>query len=800
MARAFKNRNRYRSRHSAKKVAIPAGSAAPPVFFDPTGTRWSKVLATVLVALILVVGSVSWLLPQAMAPTSQQAVNEDTNYPQELLATGDVENIPLLGSQSNPFSRIGVVEERDGKTLLVDPFSDEIFRTLTEDEKDTVKDSPYVMERFGKVPDKTLILTFDDGPSAKYTTQILDVLAAENAPASFFAVGTNIAANSELFRRIVREGHLVGNHTTTHYTSPDNTGRNREELIATDRMMRSVAGYATKMWRLPTGDPDNRVGHLLEAQQLGYLHVDFDLDTKDWQAEPGDTVDVPQLDGAGHVVLMHDAGGDRTASVAALKDLIADAKAAGYSFATVSAIAPEEYVPHSDVKAGLADDFTAATMVGFTVAPSVVMTWLFWFGIGSLTIMSLFYVVLALVGHRRQKRRAWRQVPREQLPLVSVILPVFNEEPVVGRTLAALRASDYPHVEIIAVDDGSTDRTLEILRAHARQWPALRVLTQSNAGKSVASNLGITAARGEIIVTLDGDTLFEPQTIGMFARHFYDPAGARPVGAVAGHVKVGNRNNLLTMWQSLEYISGICVTRVAEGVVGAISIVPGACAAWRKEALQAAGGYSHDTMAEDADLTMTLQKLGYAVVQENRAVAWTEAPLGVRGLARQRLRWTYGNLQALWKHADMLFRPRYGALGMVALPYTLLATAIPLLFLPLTVVLAAVNLALGNWVPIAVFAAFVMGIHAVICLLALRMVRESWVHLLIVPVYRLVYEPLRAYLLYASLLQALRGRMVGWYKPERTNTVIAPTSAEADKGAGISAGGKASRFEPRPAT
>ena len=425
----------------------------------------------------------------------------------------------------------------------------------------------------------------------------------------------------------------------------------------------------------------------------------------------------------------------------------------------------------------LADDATALAVAGLTVAPDVVMTWLFWFGIGSLTLMSALYVVLALIGHRRQTRRAWPELPEDRLPLVSVILPVFNEEPVIARTLAALRASDYPNLEVIAVDDGSTDRTLAIMREHAASWPALTVITQPNGGKSIASNHGIMAARGEIVVTLDGDTLFEPQTVRMFARHFYAQDAKRPVGAVAGHVKVGNRTGLLTMWQSLEYISGICVTRMGEGVAGAISIVPGACAAWRKEALQAAGGYSHDTLAEDADLTMTLQKLGWAVVQENRAVAWTEAHMTVRGLAKQRLRWTYGNLQALWKHAGMLFRPRYGFLGMVALPYTLLATLIPLVFLPLTVLMAGINLAAGNWQPIAAFAAFVLAIHAVICVLAIRMVGESWTHLLVVPVYRIIYEPLRAYLLYASLLQALRGRMIGWYKPERTNSVIDLTPA-----------------------
>ncbi|WP_232035333.1 bifunctional polysaccharide deacetylase/glycosyltransferase family 2 protein [Kocuria rosea] len=760
-----------------RRAERTGSSAAPPVFFDPSGKRWYRILATLVVLLALAAGAVSWIVPQALAQPWERPLHQENGYPRELIATGDQENIPLLGDASNPFSRIGLVEETEAGTVLRSPFTDEVLRALTVEERELVGDSPYAMERFGELPEKQLMLTFDDGPDATYTGEILDVLSAEGVPATFFNVGTNVVGHPELFQRIVREGHMVGNHTMTHTTAWDDDLRNREELIGTDRAMRSVGSYATHLFRLPTGDPDNKALPILEAQQLGYLHVDFDYDTHDWEAAPGETVDLPALDGEGHIVLMHDGGGDRTATVAALKELITEAKAQGYTFSTLAPIVPEGYLPAADTEPVLADDATALAVAGLTVAPDVVMTWLFWFGIGSLTLMSALYVVLALIGHRRQTRRAWPELPEDRLPLVSVILPVFNEEPVIARTLAALRASDYPNLEVIAVDDGSSDRTLAIMREHAASWPALTVITQPNGGKSIASNHGIMAARGEIVVTLDGDTLFEPQTVRMFARHFYAQDAKRPVGAVAGHVKVGNRTGLLTMWQSLEYISGICVTRMGEGVAGAISIVPGACAAWRKEALQAAGGYSHDTLAEDADLTMTLQKLGWAVVQENRAVAWTEAPMTVRGLAKQRLRWTYGNLQALWKHAGMLFRPRYGFLGMVALPYTLLATLIPLVFLPLTVLMAGINLAAGNWQPIAAFAAFVLAIHAVICVLAIRMVGESWTHLLVVPVYRVIYEPLRAYLLYASLLQALRGRMIGWYKPERTNSVIDLTPA-----------------------
>lgn len=229
----------------------------------------------------------------------------------------------------------------------------------------------------------------------------------------------------------------------------------------------------------------------------------------------------------------------------------------------------------------------------------------------------------------------------------------------------------------------------------------------------------------------------------------------------------------MTAWQSLEYISGICVTRMAERLLNAISVVPGACSAWSRAALEEIGGFCDDTMAEDCDATLALQRRGYRILQENNAIADTEAPETIRALAKQRKRWTYGNIQALWKHRAMLFRPRYGALGLVALPYAALSLVVPLLFMPLTIVAAGMSLAAGNWQSIALFAGFVAALHMIISITAVAMARERAWHLLVVPVYRIIYEPLRAYLLYASAYRAIKGTIVAWDKLERRNTVSA---------------------------
>lgn len=751
-------------------------SPSVPVFYDPRGRRERWVVASIVLA-VLAAGLLALVVtPRVMAPIWPASRNASVSYPERLLASGDERNIPLLSEDGGyVFQRMALVERSGDRVLLKDPFSTATFREATKDEVELIGDSPYVLESYGRPEPRQLLLTFDDGPDPEFTAAILDLLSREGVPATFFPIGSNIDQYPELVDRAVREGHMVGNHTMTHIDFYANdAARNRFELIGSDRILRAVTGYQTRLFRIPEGDPYNKPRAVLQAQQLGYLHVDFDLDTLDWSYDPGEPIPTPELDGEGHVVLLHDGGGDRAQTIAMLERLIHDAKAQGYEFTTLAPLLDADSMPKKKILPDTADYATLVAASSVLVVPKSVGTWLFWTGIISLTAMSLLYVVLALMERSRQKK-AWSTMPPlRDLPTVSVVLPVFNEERVITKTLDALRASDYPKLEVIAVDDGSTDGTLALMRDYALRWHGLRVLTQENGGKSRASNNGIAHARGDVVVTLDGDTLFEPHTIRMLARHFVDTGRGKPVGAVAGLVKVGNRCNLLTAWQSLEYISGICVTRMAEGFVGAISIAPGACAAWRRDVLLRIGGYSHDTQAEDADLTLSVQALGYAVVQDNDAVAWTEAPTRLHALAKQRLRWTYGNIQALYKHRSMLFRPRYGALGMVTLPYALMSVLVPLVFLPFVVVVAVTSILGGNWESVALFAGAVALIHLVISAVAIGLVHERAWHLLLVPVYRLIYEPLRAYVLYGSLVRIVRGQIVGWYRPERTGTVAAP--------------------------
>ncbi|MFN8542949.1 MAG: glycosyltransferase family 2 protein [Candidatus Binatia bacterium] len=245
-------------------------------------------------------------------------------------------------------------------------------------------------------------------------------------------------------------------------------------------------------------------------------------------------------------------------------------------------------------------------------------------------------------------------------PLVSIIVPAFNERRVIDQTLASLLALDYSRFEIVVVDDGSNDGTFAAAVARARQAGRVpvHVVSQPNGGKASALDRGIAAAAGEYVLCVDGDSVLHPGSLTAAVRHFRDPR----VGAVAGNVKVANRVNLLTWMQAIEYAEGLNVVRRAQAFFHAVNIVPGPLGMFRRQAIASAGGYARDTFAEDFDLTIALLERGWCIAYEPRAISYTEAPARLLPLLKQRYRWTRGMLQALRKRRRLLFRP--GGLGV----------------------------------------------------------------------------------------------------------------------------------------
>jgi peptidoglycan-N-acetylglucosamine deacetylase len=468
---------------------------------------------------------------------------------------------------------------------------------------------------------------------------------------------------------------------------------------------------------------------------------------------------------SGNCILLHDGGGDRTATVAALPEIIHTLRAKGYQFVTVSQLM------------GQSRDTLFRPIVGSETllvgADRVVFDTVFWVdrSLRFLFVLSIVLglsrilgtAVLATIQSRVSRRRRFDPSYR---PKVSVVIAAYNEARVIRRTIETVLGGVYRDVEVIVVDDGSRDGTAEVVRAAFGDHPQVHVLAKENGGKASALNRGLEVATGAVIVALDADTLFDRWTIERLVRHFADPR----VGAVAGNVKVGNTTNILTRWQAIEYITSQNFDRRAYDLLNCITVVPGAVGAWRRAAIDQAGGYSSQTLAEDTDLTWTIRKLGYRIVTENEALAYTEAPDGLRPLAKQRFRWAFGTLQNLWKHRGALLNPRYGAFGLLALPglwlyqitFQAVAPAVDLMILS--------ALWMGDVRQILFYYALFFVAELLGGMVAFSLERENKRLLIWMFWQRFIYRQLMYYVIVRSILRALGGSATGWGKLDRKGT------------------------------
>jgi cellulose synthase/poly-beta-1,6-N-acetylglucosamine synthase-like glycosyltransferase/peptidoglycan/xylan/chitin deacetylase (PgdA/CDA1 family)/spore germination protein YaaH len=675
------------------------------------------------------------------------------------------------------------------RTFETDPqtgdISDEVYTKIP---------STYVIRRVGAVP-KTLALTFDDGPDPAYTPAILDILKQKNVKATFFIIGANAEAHPGLVQRIIAEGHEIGNHTFTHpnlaETSPE---ADRIEYNATQKLVEALTGRRMVLFRPPylgDAEPVNKdeLVPVQIAQDQGYLTIGVHVDPFDWQqpsleemtqrilASVGD----PDFERRGNVILLHDSGGDRTKTVELLPGLIDGLRARGYKFVMVSKLA------------GLTrDQVMPLTKPSLTLyANRVVFMGLSWLGaiLYYCFLAAIFLGIarlivlcgLALWNQVHARKRDSAKPPVMDMP-VSVIIPAFNEEKVITATVNRILASDYKNLEVLVIDDGSHDRTSEVVKEEFGAVPNVTLITIPNGGKARALNLGIERAHGDVIVALDADTQFDTDTISRLVRWFADPE----IGAVAGNAKVGNRFNMITRWQALEYVVAQNLERRALAALGTLTVIPGAVGAWRRKVLLDLGGYPTDTLAEDQDLTIHLQRAGYKVHFDSSAVAWTEAPSSFRTLAKQRFRWAYGTLQCLWKYRDMTFNKRYGMLGLVALPQVWMFQIILTALAPVADLLLVWQL-LTQWVAYVQHGSeysntslITVGIYYVVFTLVdigaavvgfLMERRENWSLLWWLMLQRFGYRQLMYYVVMRSIWTALRGAVVGWGKLERTGTV-----------------------------
>jgi len=721
----------------------------------------------------------------------------------DVFAAGAKGNVPPAFGVVRSIGNVDI--EGTGEILRIAHTPTEGQRTATADARGLIRDehftaypTPYVVQRTGYSTNK-IALTFDDGPDPAWTPRILDILKQKNVPATFFVVGENALAHPFLLKRILDQGSEIGNHSYTHPNFALMSERGVDiELNITQRLVEAYTGRAMRLFRAPYfGDAEpttsDELGPALLAQERGYVNVGLHVDPGDWkrpgvqeiidrtveQVEAGDTTR------SGNVILLHDAGGDRAQTVAALPAIIDQLKAKGYQFVPVSALAglsPKTVNPEisgTDLAAVRFDIGVFLALAGL----DRLLKFLFFIAIFLGTARAVLLAVLAV----RSNARGNRPVPPPIDPtrFVSVLIPAFNEARVIETSVRRVLESEEVGIEVIVIDDGSKDETSAIVTRAYADDPRVKLLTLENGGKARALNEGMKLAKGEVIVALDADTQFETNTIARLARWFADPE----LGAVAGNAKVGNRVNIVTRWQAVEYVTAQNLERRALSRFDAITVVPGAVGAWRRAALDAVGGYPHDTLAEDQDLTIAIQRAGWLVEYDVDAVAWTEAPESFGALAKQRFRWAFGTLQCLWKHRRILRERHPTGLALVGIPQAWAFQIGFALISPLIDLALAVSI-ISTWIRVeqhgwaqtqsdvlrmGVYWIAFTTIDALCGWIAYKLEpRERRFPVFLLLAQRFVYRQIMYSVVVRAVSAAVRGPWVGWGKLERSGRVATP--------------------------
>ncbi|MFE5027857.1 glycosyltransferase [Streptomyces sp. NPDC056656] len=691
--------------------------------------------------------------------------------------------------------------------------------------------------RTQSVPKKTIVLTFDDGPDATYTEKVLKILADNDVNGTFFLVGSMIARHPGIVKDMVEQGNEVGLHTFTHVDlSYQSDARVKRELTQTQLALAGAAGITTKLVRAPYSSEAAAIDNYSwpvykKLGAMGYTSVFVDTDSDDWK-KPGVSKIVQWATpkkGKGASVLFHDAGGNRDQTLKALPKYIKKMKAKGYTFTTVSGAmagtgarggsaqgsgaqaggtgtqdagaqpggaqrsgqapggAAQQGTPPSsgtnapggarDVDQAAHSEATGTTLyegkaliVAVAIAEWTVPTLAVFLAVVGVAVMARFAMMLVLARrHYRQRNKRRFSWGTPVTRPVSVIVPAYNEKECIANTLNSLAQSTHP-IEIIVVDDGSTDGTKEI--AESLGLPNVRVIRQENAGKPAALNNGVRNASYDIVVMMDGDTVFEPDTV----RQLVQPFAAPDIGAVAGNAKVGNRNTVIGAWQHIEYVMGFNLDRRMYDLLRCMPTIPGAIGAFRRQAVLEVGGMSEDTLAEDTDITIAMHRAGWRVVYQEHARAWTEAPASLKQLWSQRYRWSYGTMQALWKHRKSLVdKGPSGRFGRVGMPLVVLFQIVTPVFAPLIDLFTVYSMIFVDFKASLLAWLAVLGIQLVCAAYAFRLDGEKYRYLWMLPLQQIAYRQMMYLVLIHSSITALTGGRLRWQKLKRTGEVGTPT-------------------------
>lgn len=726
---------------------------------------------------------------------------------------------------------------------------------------------------------KKVAITIDDGPHEGIGSDMMDILEAKDAPATFFYIGIRALGRPDILKQASERGFDVEAHSFTHSHKVDASHlRMAMELYSTDFFLRSITGNRPIFYRPPfllgvgtdaTLNPYTPFADdVLWSLELGYVPVGADLDPKDWLATSSQVV-VSNLKNAikevpnGHMVLLHE---DRD-TLKALPEVIDYLRSEGYSIVPLRelltpptnivlnttlakgdtdvetggdvsrlqwflyknnfldsyaltgifdqdthdallAFQQKVKIVGSDVAssslalAGVLDGPTRARLnlnsistsslasVGASFGPASVINtghhflasgikWLYIKIIPNVLLLCSYAVKFTLVlvmfrlsfllglllwrYYKGPSYGVWSNSTLKPSDIgVSVLIPGWNEEENIAATVESVVRSSYPKREIIVIDDGSTDNTASEVRAVMKRFPdePIRLLELENGGKARALNMGLEVASYEIVIVLDADAIISTDAISMFVRHFEDSR----VVAVAGKVCTAKSRGLMDTLQTLEYAVGQNIDKKAYGTIGAVGVVPGPAGAWRKDLLIQKGGFRHDTLVEDQEMTLALLNDGGKIIYEPLAVSYTETPHTLRNFLKQRFRWVYGTIQCFWKYKGAVVKKPFSSMSLVVLPNI----AVYNIMLPLTYPIAdsalLIGIMLGQWqnivYPFLLFTVFDIC-YALI---------GSWgeMHplkaIVAVPIQRVVYRWLLYYTVLRGVVAAVEGTGQGWNK------------------------------------
>ncbi|MFC9509430.1 bifunctional polysaccharide deacetylase/glycosyltransferase family 2 protein [Streptomyces sp. NPDC057002] len=601
-------------------------------------------------------------------------------------------------------------------------------------------------------PARTVALTFDGGPDPEWTPRLLDLLREHHAHATFFVFGAQAARHPDLVRRILAEGHEIGSGT---YTGADLGSSSRVrfgmELGLTQKTLAGTSGIRTDLLRMPmTTEVDTLCGAEWQAARKasddGYALVAANRPTRD------------PARGLIRQFSQTELAYDET------KRLLDHPHADRFTTVT-DAVG----MPPADTRVSTAERWQGKALNWTVTAGSTFTQIMIWvLGVaGTLGLLRLLSLVFFARTHVRRLTRARPGAPwlREINAPVTVLVPAYNEAAGIESTVRSLLASTHEYLEVIVIDDGSTDETADLAT-----WindARVRVIRQPNSGKAAALNTGLAHASHDIVVMVDADTVFEPDALYRLVQPLAHPA----VGAVSGNTKVGNRRGLLGRWQHLEYVFGFNLDRRMFEVLECMPTVPGAIGAFRRDALMGVGGVSEDTLAEDTDLTMALWRAGWRVVYEESSVAWTEVPTSLRQLWRQRYRWCYGTLQAMWKHRRAVVE--VGAAGRFArrgLSYLAVFQVVLPLLAPVVDLFAVYGALFADPAQAAgVWLAFLL-VQLMCAGYALRLDGERLRALWSMPLQLFVYRQLMYLVVIQSVVAFLLGTRLKWHRMQRSGT------------------------------